>query len=248
MGPPGFLGPQDPQVLQEKMGNQDRAARKAALARRAPQDPREARETPAPSAHLGSTAWQDAPDQQDHQGPRAPRGLQAQDSLRGLTTWKAPGAPSGRQPEVPMGRRDHLARLESRGILESWGHQGPRERPEQTELLGSPAFLAGRVQPGSRDQKEKKGPRERKATQGRTEWGSQASRDPLDPQGLLSTCRSRTERWRACRAPRAGWGSQASPDQPGRRETWAPEASRASRDPRARRVSRAWSSALTAER
>lgn len=31
-----------------------------------------------------------------------------------------------------------------------------------------------------------------RATQGRTEWGSQASRDPLDPQGLLSTCRSRT--------------------------------------------------------
>lgn len=215
--------------------------------RRAPQDPREARETLAPSALLGSTAWQEPPDPQAHQGPLAPPGPQAQDSPQGLMTWKAPGAPSGQQPEVLTGCRDRLARPESRGILELWGHQGAREKLEQTEHLASPASQAERVQLDPRDQKEKRGLRERKETQGRMEWGSQDSRDLLDPQDLSSTCRSRTECWRACQAPRAVRASLASPDQPGQRETWAPKASRASRDPRVRRESRARSSALTAE-
>lgn len=45
---------------------------------------REARETLAPSALLGSTAWQEPPDPQAHQGPLAPPGPQAQDSPQGL--------------------------------------------------------------------------------------------------------------------------------------------------------------------
>lgn len=45
---------------------------------------REARETLAPSALLGSMAWQEPPDPQAHQGPLAPRGPQAQDSPQGL--------------------------------------------------------------------------------------------------------------------------------------------------------------------
>lgn len=244
MGPPGLLGPRDPQVLQEKRGNQARLARKATWARWAPQDPREVRETLAPSALLGSTAWQEPQDQQDLQGPQAPPGLQDQDSLQDLTTWKAPGDPSGRQPEVLTGRRDRPACPESRGILEPQGHQGPREKSEQTEL---PASLAERARLEPRDPKEKKGPRERKATQGRMEWDSQASPAPPGPLGLSSTCRSRIGRWRVCRAPRAARGLQAFPDLPGQKETWAPEASRAPRGPRVRRVSRAWSSAPTGE-
>lgn len=216
----------------------------------APQDLREARETPAPLALLARTAWQDPPDQLGRrglQGPPGSRGPRDQDSLQGLMTWKAPGDPSGRQREVLTGHRDRPACLESRGILDQLGHRALREKSEQMEVPGSPASPAERARLEPRGQKEKKGPRERKATQGRTEWGSQASLDPLDPQGLSSTCRSRTEQWPACRDPRAAPGSLAFPDQPGRRETWAPKASRASQDPRARRVSRVQSLAPMAE-
>lgn len=45
---------------------------------------REARETLAPSALLGSMAWQEPLDPQAHQGPLAPRGPRAQDSPQGL--------------------------------------------------------------------------------------------------------------------------------------------------------------------
>lgn len=94
----GSLAPQDLQEPQEKTGGQERPARKAALAKWAPQDLREARETPAPWVLLERTAWQEPPDQQDqqdHQAPLGPPGLQDQDFLRGLMTWKALGDPSG---------------------------------------------------------------------------------------------------------------------------------------------------------
>lgn len=243
--PLGLPGPRAPQVSQEEMGKQGRPARKAASARWAPPDRREARETPAPSALLGTPAWQGSPDQQDHQGPPGPPDLQAQDLPPGLTTWKAPGDPSGGLPKAPTGRRHRPARPESRGILEPWGQQGPREKSEQTELPGCPASPAERAQLDPRDQKERRAPGETKETPGRTEWGSRASRDPLDPQGLSSMYQ--TERWRACQAPRAARGLQASPDRPGQRVTWAPKASQASRDPRARRASQAQSSAPTAD-
>lgn len=116
------------------------------------------------------------------------------------------------------------------------------------DLPGSPASLAERAQPEPRDPKEKKGPRERKVTQGGMEWGSLASPDPPGPQDLSSTCRSRTERWQACRDLRAGRGTQAFLDRLGQREIWAPKASGAPRDPRARRASRARSSAPMAAR
>lgn len=91
----GSPAPQDLQEPQEKTGGQERLARKAALAKWAPQDLREARETPAPWVLLERTAWQEPPDQQDHQAPPDPLGLQDQDFPQGLMTWKAPGDPSG---------------------------------------------------------------------------------------------------------------------------------------------------------
>lgn len=64
----------------------------------------------------------------------------------------------------------------------------------QTAPLGFLAFPAKRAWLEPRDQKEKKEPRERKVTQGRTEWGSQGPPGPPDSRGPLSTCRrSRTE-------------------------------------------------------
>lgn len=59
LGGTGALGspaPRDPRVFQEKMGNQEKPARKAASAKRVPQDLREPRGTPAPLALLGRTA------------------------------------------------------------------------------------------------------------------------------------------------------------------------------------------------
>lgn len=206
----GPLGPRDLQVFQGKTGDQERPARKAALAKRAPQDLREARETLVPSALLERAAWQDHLDQQDRKGPPGllgPLGLRDQDFLQDLMTWKAPGDPesrmtrkapgdpSGWEPEVLMGCRDRLAGLESRGILEFLGYRGPREKSVQADPLGFPASRAEKVWTEPRDQKEKKGPRERKETQGRTEWGSRGPPGPPDLQGLSSMCRSRTEQW-----------------------------------------------------
>lgn len=249
-------------MFQGKMGDQERPARRAALAKQAPPDLREARGTLVPLALLGRTAWQDHLDQQDHKGPLGlpgPPDVRDQDFLQDLMTWKAPGDPDSRttrkalgdptgwQPAELMGCRDSPAGLESRGILEYLGYQGPREKSVQ---VGPPGFLASpaeRAWTEPRDQKEKKGPRERKATQGRMEWGSQAPPGLPDLRGLSSTCRSRTEQWPWPTESRASRGMRASPGQPGRRETWAPEACRAPRDPRARRGSRAQSPALTAE-
>lgn len=45
---------------------------------------RETRVTPAPLALLGRMAWQEPPDQPDHQGPPVPPGHQDQDSPQGL--------------------------------------------------------------------------------------------------------------------------------------------------------------------
>lgn len=115
LGPPA---PQDLREPQEKTGGQERPARKAAWAKWGPQDLREARETPDPWVLPERTAWQEPPDQQDHQDPQGPPGLQDQDFPQGLMTWKAPGDPSGCQPEVLMGCRERPASLEPRGILE----------------------------------------------------------------------------------------------------------------------------------
>lgn len=52
----GSPASQDLQVLREKMGDQERPARKAALVKWARQDLREARETLAPLVLLGRTA------------------------------------------------------------------------------------------------------------------------------------------------------------------------------------------------
>lgn len=94
-----------------------------------------------------------------------------------------------------MGCRDRLAGLESRGILEYLGYQGPREKSVQADPRGFPASRAEKVWTEPRDQKEKKGPRERKEMQERTEWGSRGPPGPPDLQGLSSTCRSRIEQW-----------------------------------------------------
>lgn len=64
----------------------------------------------------------------------------------------------------------------------------------QTDPLGFLAFPAKRAYLEPRDPKERKGTRERKVTQGRTEWGSQGPPGPPDSRGPLSTCqRIRTE-------------------------------------------------------
>lgn len=117
----------------------------------------------------------------------------------------------------------------------------------QTGPLDSLASLEERAWPEPRVQKEKRGPRERKATQGRMEWGSQAPPDHPELQAPSSTCQSRTEPWRSPMEPRASRDMQVSQDRPGQRETWGPEASRDPQDPRVRRVNRAWSLAPTAE-
>lgn len=113
------------------------------------------------------------------------------------------------------------------------------------DSLASPAetvWLEPRVQ------KEKRGPRERKATQGRMAWGSQALLGPPDFQDPSSTCQSRTELWPSPMGSRASRGTRDSQDQLGQWETWGPEANRDPQDPRARRVSRVRSLAPTAER
>lgn len=118
---------------------------------------------------------------------------------------------------------------------------------EQTEPLGPQASPAERALLAPRGQKEIKEAREKKVTQGRTEWGIQASPGPLDPLDLWSTCQRRTAQWPVCQDPRAGRGTQAFLDLLGRRVTWAPKASGASRDPRVKRVNLAVSSVLMAE-
>lgn len=115
--------------------------------------------------------------------------------LLDLRTWKARGDPFGRRPEALKGCRDHLDPQDSRGTLERLGHLEPREKLELTEPPASQAFLGERVLLGPRDPKEKRGVKEKKETQGRTEWGSPACPGPLDPRGLWSTCRSKMEQW-----------------------------------------------------
>lgn len=117
-GPLGFLAPRVHQALQEKEEDQGGWARRAAPVKWAPQDLREARVTLGLLALLGRMAWQEPPDQPDHQGPQDPPGHQDQNSPQGLMTWKALGDPSGRRLKEPAGRRDRPARPESRGILE----------------------------------------------------------------------------------------------------------------------------------
>lgn len=245
--PLGFQAPRAPRVLQGKRVHQERWARKAALVTQAPQDPREARETPAPLVFPGRPAWQEPLVQLDLQDPQDPPGHQDQDLLLDLMTWKALEHPSGPQPAAPMGHRDRPACQDSRGILEPAGHLGPREKLEPMEPVGSLASLAERAQRGPRDLKETKGALEKEVTQERMEWDSQACLGPQDPQGPWSTCRSRTEQWQAHQGLRAGPASQASLDLLDRRVTQVPEASRASQDPRVRRGSLAVSSALMAE-
>lgn len=117
----GSPAPQDLREPPEKTGGQERRARKAASAKWAPQDLREARETPVSWVLLERTAWQEPPDQQDHRdypGPPGPPGLQDHDFPQGLMTWKAPGDPSGCQPEALTGYRERPASLDPRGILE----------------------------------------------------------------------------------------------------------------------------------
>lgn len=104
--PPGFPASRDPQALQEKRGPQEGRGRKAAWVKQAPQDIRGARETLVLLALAGRAAWQEPLDPLDHQAPLGPLGHQDQDSPLDLMTWKAPGGPSGQQPEAPMGRRD----------------------------------------------------------------------------------------------------------------------------------------------
>lgn len=105
-GPPGFLASRDPQALQEKRVPQEGWGRKAAWVKQAPQDIRGARETPVLLALAGTAAWQEPLDPLDRQAPLGPLGHRDQDSLLDLMTWKAPGGPSGQQPEALMGRRD----------------------------------------------------------------------------------------------------------------------------------------------
>lgn len=52
------------------------------------------------------------------------------------------------------------------------------------ESRASLASQEERVQLDPRDQKERKGPREKRETQEKTEWGCQASLAPQDLQGL----------------------------------------------------------------
>lgn len=245
--PVGLQAPRAPQALQGKRVHQERRARKAALVTRAPQDPREAKETLAPLVLLGRAAWQEPLVRLDLQDPRDPPDHRDQDSLQDLTTWKAPEHPSGRQPAAPMGHRDLPACQDLRGILEPAGRLGPREKLEPMEPRASLASLAERAQLGPRGPKETKGAPEKGVSQDRMEWDSQACLGPQDPQGPWSTCRSRTEQWPVCQGLRAGLASRASLDLLDQRATRAPEESRGSQDPRVRRASLVASSALTAE-
>lgn len=59
------------------------------------------------------------------------------------------------------------------------------------EPEGFLACLEERVQLAPRGQKERKGAREKRETQGRTAWDSQASLDPQDLRDLRSMCQTR---------------------------------------------------------
>lgn len=193
--PQAFLVPRDPKVLQAKRAHQEWQARKATLVMWASQDPRGAKETPGLPVYLESLAWVDPLDQLDLQGPQDPQGPQDQDLLLDLMIWKALEYPSGQQPGALMDCRALQGCRDLRGILERQDHLEPREKSEQMEPRVSLASQEEGVQLGLRDQKGRKGAREKRETQEKMEWDSQASLAPQDPQGLWSTCLMRKEQW-----------------------------------------------------
>lgn len=164
------LAPRDPKVPQEGRGSQEHRDQKATLAMWAPQDPRAVRGTPAPwvaQARLASWEPQGLLDLKDPPDPQGPLGLQDQDLRLDLKTWKAPGFPSGQQPETPRGGRDCPEPQDSRGTLEQMGDQGPREKSVQMAPLASQASPGEMALWDPRDPREKRESRERKETPGR---------------------------------------------------------------------------------